>query len=49
MLVLFGHFYRKSYLAARSAKRQAAGAGKPEAAAAAAPAGGRPAESAKAK
>ena len=46
MLVLFGHFYRKSYLAARSAKRQASGA-KPETAAAA---GATPAaESAKAR
>ncbi len=48
MLVLFGHFYRKSYLASRSAKRQAVGGAKPEAAAAGA--GARPgAESAKSK
>jgi hypothetical protein len=47
MLVLFGHFYRKSYLAARSAKRQA-GAAKPEVAAAGAT-GARPAETAKSK
>ncbi len=48
MLVLFGHFYRKSYLAARSAKRQAS-AVKPETAGAAA-AGARPAaESTKTK
>ena len=49
MLVLFGHFYRKSYLAARSAKRQASGA-KPETATAAAAGGAAPAaESAEAK
>ena len=28
MLVLFGHFYRKSYLAAKAAKREQAAAAK---------------------